>query len=162
MNRPRPARLAPADMARVGASGLRSRPLRVVLSALGIAIGIAAMVAVVGISASSREDLNRTLRRLGTNLLTVAPGESLLGAQATLPDTAESMIARIGPVQSVSAVGYISGAHTYRTDRIPAAETGSIAVMAARTDLSSTLGASVADGAWLNAATEHRTQLSRV
>jgi putative ABC transport system permease protein len=142
-----------ADVARVGAGGLRSRPMRVVLSALGIAIGIAAMVAVVGISASSREDLNRTLQRLGTNLLTVSPGQSVLGADATLPDASVAMVGRIGPVRSVTAVGYVGAAHVYRNDRIPVGETGSIGVYATRTDLVGTLGATVSDGAWLNDAT---------
>src|SRR5262249_11356257 len=80
-----PARLGPADVIRVGGAGLRSRPLRVLLSALGIAIGIAAMLAVVGISASSQEQLNRELAALGTNLLTASPGQTLFGKPATLP-----------------------------------------------------------------------------
>src|ERR1043165_1671881 len=82
----RPVRLAAADVLRVGAAGLRARPLRVLLSALGIAIGIAAMLSVVGISASSRENLDRRLAALGTNLLTVGPGQSLFGEQSHLPD----------------------------------------------------------------------------
>ena len=71
------SRLRPRDTLRVAATGLRVRPLRAVLSALGIAIGIAAMVAVVGISASSRAEIDRQLRALGTNLLTVEPGQTL-------------------------------------------------------------------------------------
>jgi len=149
----RPARLRPGDVARVGAAGLRTRPLRVVLSALGIAIGIAAMVSVVGIATSSRENLNRELARFGTNLLRVAPGHTIFGEQAHLPPESVAMIGRIGPVTSVTATGVVSGAHVYRTDRIPAGETGSISVMAARTDLLGTVGATVASGTWLNAAT---------
>src|SRR5262245_57939754 len=111
MSRLIPARLRPADVARVGAAGLRARPLRVVLSALGIAIGIAAMVSVVGIATSSKEDLNRQLARLGTNLLRVAPGQSIFGKQSHLPPEAVAMISRITPVTSVSATGAVSGAH---------------------------------------------------
>src|SRR5262249_42513860 len=148
-----PARLRPPDVARVGAAGLRARPLRVVLSALGIAIGIAAMISVVGIATSSREDLNRELARLGTNLLRVAPGQSIFGETSHLPDEVVSMIGRIGPVTSVTATGIVTGTHVYRNDRIPAGETGSIAVLAARTDLLGTVGAAVASGTWLNAAT---------
>ena len=81
---PRPGRLSPPDVLRLGAYGLRARPLRVVLSALGIAIGIAAMVAVVATSTSSRADLDRQLDALGTNLLNVAPGQTLFGQKATL------------------------------------------------------------------------------
>jgi len=81
------SRLRPSDVFRVGAAGLRSRPLRVFLSALGIAIGIAAMISVVGISTSSREDLNRTLEKLGTNLLTVSPDRASSAVRHTCPMT---------------------------------------------------------------------------
>jgi putative ABC transport system permease protein len=148
----RPARLSPGDVARVGAVGLRTRPVRVVLSALGIALGIAAMVAVVGISASSRADLNAQLDRLGTNLLTVTPGQTLFGKDAKLPKESVGMVGRIGPILSVSATGNLS-ATVRRTDRIPSGETGGIAVLAGRTDLLGTVGGRVRSGAWLNAGT---------
>ncbi|MEV8516264.1 ABC transporter permease [Dactylosporangium sp. NPDC051484] len=148
-----PARLFLTDVIRVGGAGLRTRPLRVFLSALGIAIGIAAMTAVVGISSSSRAELDRQLAALGTNLLTVAPGSDLFGGGAKLPDEAVPMIARIGPVTEVAATGRLSGLHVYRSDHIPAAQTGSISVQAAHLDLPRTVGATVADGVWLNSAT---------
>jgi len=138
-------RLAPSDVVRAGAAGLRTRPLRAALSALGIAIGIAAMLAVVGISASSRADLQRTLDSLGTNLLTVE-GEQI-------PDTATAMISRIGPVSSAAAVHKLPDTmHIYRNDRVPAEQTNGIIPYAADVNLLSTVGASVAQGAWLNAA----------
>jgi putative ABC transport system permease protein len=148
-----PARLRPSDVARVGAAGLRTRPLRVVLSALGIAIGIAAMISVVGIATSSRENLNRELARLGTNLLRVAPGQSIFGDASHLPDEAIPMVGRIGPVTSVSAIGVVRNAHVYRNDHIPVGQSGSIAVLAAHEGVLDTVGASVASGQWLNAAT---------
>ncbi|GLI01298.1 ABC transporter permease [Phytohabitans aurantiacus] len=149
-----PARLGPRDVARVGGAGLRTRPLRVFLSALGIAIGIAAMTAVVGISSSSRADLDRTLAALGTNLLTVAPGDTMLGGTATLPIESVSMISRIGPVNQVAAIGKVPDTNVYRTDKIPAAESGGITVQAAHLDLPDTVGVTLAAGIWLNAATE--------
>ncbi|MCA2216785.1 ABC transporter permease [Jidongwangia harbinensis] len=148
-----PARLRLADVLRVGGSGLRTRPLRAFLSALGIAIGIAAMTAVVGISASSRADLDRALAALGTNLLTVGPGNTMFGDAAKLPAESVAMISRIGPVREVAATGTVAGAQVYRSDRIPAAETGGISVQAAHLDLPGTVGAALADGIWLNAAT---------
>jgi putative ABC transport system permease protein len=148
-----PARLRLSDLARLGGSGLRARPMRAVLSALGIAIGIAAMTAVVGISSSSQADLDRALAALGTNLLTVAPGSTMFGEAATLPDESVSMIRRIGPVLSATATGTVADTSVYRTDRIPAGETGGLAVLAARLDLLGTIGAKLAGGTWLNAAT---------
>jgi putative ABC transport system permease protein len=150
---PGPGRLSPPDVLRLAASGLRARPLRMILSALGIAIGIAAMVAVVGTSTSSRAELNRLLDSLGTNLLTVAPGLNLSGEQATLPDESVAMIGRIGSVESVSATGLLPNAKVYRTDRIPTPESGGIGTYAVRTDLLDTVGANVAAGIWLNDAT---------
>ncbi len=148
-------RLRASDLVRLGAAGLRSRPLRAVLAALGIAIGIAAMVAVVGVSASSRAELHRTLDRLGTNLLTVGPGSKLFADEpATLPLDAPAMVGRIGPVTAVSATGRVD-AKVYRTDRIPAAQNGSIAVVASYLDLPATVGATVDRGVWLNSATAH-------
>ncbi|MEQ7125082.1 ABC transporter permease [Actinopolymorpha sp. B11F2] len=148
-----PARLRPGDVVRVGGAGLRSRPLRVFLSALGIAIGIAAMVSVVGISTSSQADLDRQLAALGTNLLTVSPGQTMFGQDATLPTEAESMIDRIGPVTSTSAVGRLGDAKVYRSDLIPEVQTGGLATYAVRLDLPDTVGAQVRTGTWLNAAT---------
>ncbi|MFJ6571663.1 ABC transporter permease [Streptomyces sp. NPDC091292] len=149
----RPARLSPRDVVKVGAVGLRTRPLRAFLSALGIAIGIAAMVSVVGISSSSRADLDRTLAALGTNLLTVSPGQTFSGGQASLPLDAEKMVGRIAPVESVSAVGAVEDAKVYRSDRIPEVETNGLGVFAARTDLRATIGARLRTGTWLNAVT---------
>jgi putative ABC transport system permease protein len=124
----------------------------VFLSALGIAIGIAAMIAVVGISTSSRADLDQKLARLGTNLLTVGPGKNFAGEDAQLPKDAVAMIRRIGPVTSASATALLQAA-VYRNDHIPEGETGGIAVLAARLDLRDTVGLRLASGAWLNAAT---------
>jgi putative ABC transport system permease protein len=150
---PRPGRLSPRDVLRLAAYGLRARPLRVVLSALGIAIGIAAMVAVVGTSTSSRAQLDRLLDSLGTNLLTAGPGLTLFGEQATLPDESVAMIGRIGSVESVTAIGQLPDAKVYRTDRIPPPQSGGIGTYAVRTDLLDTVGATVASGTWLNDAT---------
>jgi putative ABC transport system permease protein len=132
---------------------LRARPLRAALSALGIAIGIAAMVAVLGISAVSRAGLLAQIHRLGTNLLTAAPGQTLFGQDAELPTTAVPMVSRIPGVTSVSAVGVVDHATVRRTDRIDPDETGGIAVSAARLDLLRTLGGRVRSGTYLTAAT---------
>ncbi|MGP4097862.1 ABC transporter permease [Nonomuraea sp. KM90] len=150
----RPARLRLSDLIRLGGYGLRSRPLRAVLSALGIAIGIAAMIAVVGISASSHADLDRKLAKLGTDMLTVSPGRTMFGRPATLPDESVAMIRRIGPVRSATATGVVGNVHAYRNDRIPAAQTGGLSVVAAKLDLLTTVGAELGQGVWINAATE--------
>ncbi|MBF9130384.1 ABC transporter permease [Plantactinospora sp. S1510] len=150
---PAPARLHPGDLARVGLEGLRGRPLRAVLSAVGITIGVAAMVGLVGISTVSQAGLIAQIRALGSNLLTASPGTNLLGQNSTLPDGAEGMVTRIPGVTDVSAIGMVGGATVRRTDRIDPAETNGIAVQAARVDLLNTLQGTVRSGTFLNAAT---------
>ncbi|WP_350348763.1 ABC transporter permease [Agromyces sp. G08B096] len=149
---PGPSRLGIADLLRVGAAGLGGRPLRTALSALGIAIGIAAMVAVVGIASSGRVQLDRELDRLGTDLLRVAPGADLFGEATALPAAAPAMIARIGPVTDVAATGSVE-AKVYRSDLIAPEASGGIAVLTAGPELLPTVGAELAAGAWLNDAT---------
>ncbi|HEU4421944.1 MAG TPA: ABC transporter permease [Pilimelia sp.] len=145
--------MRPDDVVRVGGVGLRTRPLRAFLSALGIAIGIAAMVAVVGISASSRAELDRMLDELGTNLLTVGPGQTFFGEDSQLPKESVAMIRRIGPVTAAAATGRLADIRVYRSDRIPKVETNGLSAYAATLDLANTVGARVRSGTWLNAAT---------
>jgi putative ABC transport system permease protein len=146
------SRLLPSDLLRVGAVGLRTRRLRAVLSALGISIGIASMVAVLGLSDSSRAGLLHQLDRLGTNLLTAAPGQTLGGDTATLPESAPSALRRLGGVQRVDTVRSLD-ATVRRSDRIDPEETGGISVNAADTGLLRTLGGSMLRGRFLNGAT---------
>jgi putative ABC transport system permease protein len=148
-----PSRLAPGDVLRSGAIGLRTRRLRAALSALGIAIGIASMVAVLGISESSRADLLAQLDRLGTNLLRVAPGQSFLGEDADLPDSAGAMIRRATGVQATAATKAIADATVRRNQLIDPAQTGGISVTAADPSLPTTVGATLARGRFLDAAT---------
>jgi putative ABC transport system permease protein len=148
-----PARLRPADLLRVASVGLRTRPLRAALSALGIAIGVAAIVAVLGLSASSEAGLLAEIDRLGTNLLTVTTGQTLGGDTAALPAAAPGMIGRIGPVTEVQQTGAIPHANAYRSPHIPAVNTNGITVQAASLRLPSALSTTLACGRYLNTAT---------
>jgi putative ABC transport system permease protein len=152
-----PARLGTLDMARVASVGLRTRRLRASLSALGIAIGVAAVVAVLGLSASSAAGLNAEIAALGTNLLTVANGSGVFGNAEELPTAAPAMIARIAPVTAVASTGAVMASSNpvpaYRSPYIPVIQTNALSVHAASLNLLSTVGTSIAQGRWLNAAT---------
>jgi putative ABC transport system permease protein len=146
------SRLRPADVLGLARLGLTGRPLRALLSAVGIALGVATLVAVTGISGSSRAQLIAEIDTLGTNMLTVTPGQALSGGTATLPATAPTMVARIGPVQSAAAIGDVASG-VYRNDRIPAANTDAITVYSASTGLLRTVQGHLARGTFLNPAT---------
>jgi len=141
------------DLARLSIVGLRTRKLRAGLSALGIAIGVAAIVAVLGLSASSQAGLLNEINRLGTNLLTVTNGQSFTGVTVELPPAAPAMIGRITGVQQVQSTGIVSGANAYRNPYIPPAATNALAVQAASLDLLPVVATTVAQGRYLNAAT---------
>jgi putative ABC transport system permease protein len=148
-----PSRITPADVLRTGSLGLRTRRLRAALSALGIAIGIASMVAVLGISESSKADLLAQLDDLGTNLLRVAPGQSFFGDDVSLPESAPAMLGRVPGVQRVAAVRDIAGVTVRRNDLVDEAETGGIAVAAADPSLVDTVAGRLRTGRFLDAAT---------
>ena len=150
---PSRGRLSLSDLTRLSTVGLRTRKLRAGLSALGIAIGVAAIVAVLGLSASSQAGLLSEIDRLGTNLLTVSNGQSLTGGIAELPSSAPPMIGRISGVHQVQSTGAVSGANAYRSPYIPSVDTNGVDVQAASLDLLPVLATTVAQGHYLNAAT---------
>ncbi|GAA1796032.1 ABC transporter permease [Leucobacter iarius] len=147
------SRLRFRDALALGGNGLRARPTRVFLSALGIAIGIAAMIAVVGISTSGQARLNEEFSKLGTNLLTITPGKSLSGAETKLPPTTAGSVARLPQVSSVSAVGKLENTPVYRNEHIDPAQTGGLETGVADKDLLGTVSGELGAGTWLNDAT---------
>lgn len=147
-----PRRMSFTDLARISSVGLRTRRLRAALSALGIAIGVASIVAVLGLSASSQAGLLAQIDKLGTNMLTVTTGQDISGASVELPKTAPGMISRIGPVQQVQSTGKID-TKVYRSPLIPDVNTNALTVQATSLRLPETVRTSVAKGRFLNAAT---------
>jgi putative ABC transport system permease protein len=148
-----PGRLRPSDLGRVASVGLRTRKLRAALSALGIAIGVAAIVAVLGLSSSSQAGLLAEIDRLGTNLLSVTNGQTLTGQTAELPTAAPGMIGRIGPVTDVADTGTLAKTNAYRSPLIPSINTNALSVQAASLGLLPVLRTTLAQGDYLNAAT---------
>jgi putative ABC transport system permease protein len=145
--RPAAARLRPADLARLAAVGLRTRKLRAALSALGITIGVAAIVAVLGLSSSSAAALNAEIAALGTNLLTVTNAQ-----QAELPISAPAMIGRLNGVYDVQSTGATT-ASAYRSPLIPTVNSNALTVDAATLSLPAAAETSLAQGRFLNTAT---------
>ncbi|HEX4010233.1 MAG TPA: ABC transporter permease [Solirubrobacteraceae bacterium] len=144
------ARLPLRELFGAALQGLRTRPLRAALSALGIAIGIGAMVAVVGVSASSQAQLLATIDALGTNLLTVSPGTSFSGSTEVLPDTSVPMIGHMSNVLRDAAIYQVPNATVLRTPYVPSEETGGIGVDAAGDNLPQVMSTSMSSGHFLD------------
>jgi putative ABC transport system permease protein len=151
--RPPLSRLRAADLLPTSTIALRARAMRTALSALGVAIGIGAMVGVLGVTRSSQADLLAQIDLLGTNLLTVANGRSIQGMEVALPAPAAGMLRRVDGVERLAATAMLDGAAVYRTDRIPSVRTGALAVRATDPELLATLDGTVREGVWLTAAT---------
>jgi putative ABC transport system permease protein len=148
-----PGRLAPADLARVASVGIRTRRIRAALSALGIAIGVSAIVAVLGLSSSSQAGLIAEINRLGTNMLTVEAGQSLTGGPAKLPREAPARITLLDNVQLVADTALMENKKVYRSSMIPVGNTGGLQVRATSLNLPSVLDTGIARGDWLNGGT---------
>ena len=146
-------RLPLKDGLRVASVGLRARPLRAALSALGIAIGTAAIVAVLGLSASSQAGLLAEIDRLGTNMLTVEAGQSLTGGDADLPVEAPERITHLGDVEQLAHTALLKEAKVYRNPMIPVGNTAGLQVRATSLNLPSVLDIGVEGGSWLNEGT---------
>jgi putative ABC transport system permease protein len=146
-------RLSPRDSLRVACVGLRVRPLRAALSGLGIAIGTAAIVSILGLSASSQAGLLAEIDRLGTNMLTVEAGQSLTGQETRLPLQAPGRITLLGNVRVLAHTGRMKNEKVYRSSAIAVAESGGLQVRATSLNLPAVLGTGLARGAWLNAGT---------
>lgn len=144
--------LKPGDALRTGLIGLRYRRVRAGLSALGIAIGVAALVAVLGITRSSQSALLAEIDQLGTNLLTVTNGQTLNGQEAELPVTATPMIRRIAGVERAAPTAILTSARVYRSDKIPVFDTGGLAARAADPALLAVLGGTLMQGTFISAA----------
>jgi putative ABC transport system permease protein len=152
--RPTPPRLHLSDLARLAVVGVRTRKLRAALSALGVAIGVAAIVAVLGLSSSSAAGLNAEIAALGTNLLTVENGsQSASGQPAELPLAAPAMIRRLPGVLAVQSTGTVNAVNVYRSPLIPSVNTNALTVAAASLALPATAETSIAQGEFLNPAT---------
>jgi putative ABC transport system permease protein len=146
-------RLRANDALRVTSIGLRARPLRAALSALGIAIGTAAIVAVLGLSSSSQAGLLAEIDRLGTNMLTIEAGQSLTGQEVPLPREAPGRITLLEHAEQVAHTALIRSKNVYRSRLVPVTNTGGLQVRAASLNLLSVLKTRLARGAWLNPAT---------
>ena len=146
-------RLRPEDGLRAASVGLRARPLRAALSALGIAIGTAAIVGVLGLSSSSQAGLLAEIDRLGTNLLTAEAGQRLTGGEARLPLEAPARITHLDDVHQVAHTGLMKDEHVYRSSMIPAGNTGGLEVQATSLNLLPVLETGIARGNWLNEGT---------
>jgi putative ABC transport system permease protein len=150
---PSSTRLRLEDLAGLASVGLRTRKLRAALSGLGVAIGVGAIVAVLGLARSSQAGLLAEISQLGTNLLTVTSGQSLAGGPAELPLTAPGMISELPGVTAVQYTGAVQNVDAYRSPYIPSVNTNALLVAASSLGLPAVAGTSVAAGSYLNSAT---------
>ena len=64
------------ELLRLALSRLRSSRLRAALTMLGVIIGVASVVALVGVGQGTTSNITSRLAGLGTNLLTITPANN--------------------------------------------------------------------------------------
>lgn len=138
------------DALALGWLGVTRRPGRAVMSATGIALGIATLALVTGIPASGQADLDRRLTALGTDVL-VAQASSATDDPPQLPIDAAAMVRRIGPVKAASAVANLDK-RVLRTDLAEPNQTVGIVALAATPDLVGVVRGTVGSGTFLSPA----------
>ena len=147
-------RLTPADLARTAWLGIAGRPQRTVLAALGVALGIAALIALTGVSASNRAHLLAELDALGADLAVVTPATAGDQPAVPLPESAPEQVARQDGVERVGVFETApEGLSVYRTDLVPETETNGISVSVARPDVREAISAELSSGRWFDDAT---------
>ena len=141
-------RLKIKDLFFVALYGVRARRGRAALTSIGIGIGIAAIVAVTGISASGRADLLATLESLGTNLIKASPQAGFFGTQEKLPDGVVGMVERIGPVEEVTSTTQ-TDLIVRRSDFISKFEGGGISTIVTSPELLQVVGGNLIEGRFI-------------
>ncbi|QOZ31411.1 ABC transporter permease [Bradyrhizobium sp. CCBAU 53421] len=66
--------MSPVENLRIATRALRANKLRSALTALGIIVGVAAVVCMVSVGAGAQAEVSEKIRTLGANLLLVLPG----------------------------------------------------------------------------------------
>ncbi|WP_433676282.1 ABC transporter permease [Microbacterium gorillae] len=146
------SRLRSSDLAGLAFHGVRAHPMRAVLSGLGIAIGIAAMIAVIGISTSSQALVQQRLAEIGTNMLTITAGKDFLGNETKLSPDAVPRVRHLDGVAEASWTSDVK-VHVYRSPAVPTGATGGLVVRVADQRLPETVGATLAQGSWFTSVT---------
>ena len=141
-------RLKIKDLFFVALYGVRARRGRAALTSIGIGIGIAAIVAVTGISASGRADLLATLESLGTNLIKASPQAGFFGTQEKLHDGVVGMVERIGPVEEVTSTTQ-TDLIVRRSDFISEFEGGGISTIVTSPELLQVVGGNLIEGRFI-------------
>jgi putative ABC transport system permease protein len=106
------------ELLRLALSRLRTSPLRAALTMLGVIIGVASVVALVGVGQGTTSNITASLDSLGTNLLTVSPSsqESTLtledaeaiatldGVSAVAPESSTSQAVAAGAESTTTTI----------------------------------------------------------
>jgi len=146
--------LRPADLLRTAGLGVTSRPQRTALSALGVALGIASLVALTWAAASNQAELLRQLDEQGADLAVVSPTLGPDNQPIPVHDAAPEMIARVHGVAQIGVLEHPpEGLGVFRNELVPPQETNGLTVAVARPNLFDAVGAELAHGRWFDDAT---------
>src|SRR5204862_6541458 len=92
-------RMSLFELVRLALSRLRTSRLRAALTMLGVIIGVASVVALVGVGQGTTSNITSRLASLGTNLLTISPTGGSSAHPLTLDDSAA-----VAKIEGVAAV----------------------------------------------------------
>ena len=141
-------KLKTRDLFFVALYGVKARRGRAAMTSIGIGIGIAAIVAVTGISSSGKADLLATPESFGTNLIKASPQAGFFGSQESLPEGVVGMVERIGPVEEVTSTSR-ANLLVRRTNFISEYEGGGISTVVTSNELLEVIGGNLSEGRFI-------------
>jgi putative ABC transport system permease protein len=141
------------DLVSVAIGGLLARKVRTLLLLMGPVIGVAAIVAAVGLTDSAKGDLKRKVAQLGTNLITATAASSFGSQKPKLPADAVKRAEQVDTVEKVSAVVQLTDITVSPYEKARKKyETTPIPVLAADTRLPYVLEVPMVSGRWISRA----------
>ena len=151
------------DLVRVAMVGLLARKVRTLLLLLGPMIGVAAIIAAVGLTDSAKGDLKAKVAELGTNLVEASASSSFGGQNPTLPRDVVERAMTVTSVRSVAPIVELSNiiVTPYEEAR-EKYETVPIPVVGADENLPVVLEVPMVSGRWINSFDEGSNARSAV
>ncbi len=140
------------DLISVAFGGLLARKVRTVLLLMGPVIGVAAIVAAVGLTDSAKGDLKAKVAQLGTNLIEAKAASSFGSQNPTLPKDAVRRAEQVKTVEKVASVVQLTDIIVSPYPQAKAKyETTPIPVVATDTRLPNVLEVPLTSGRWITA-----------
>jgi ABC-type antimicrobial peptide transport system permease subunit len=150
----RPSRVVgAADLLREAVAAVLAKPTRLLITGSGTALGIAALVAIAGLTTTAATQIVSRLDGLAATEVVVAPAPPAAGQPQTnvLPWDAEARLSRLNGVVAAGTLTRLDAAGAVRTRPSPSSEALQVDLVSASPGLLDAVRGAMAAGRWFDA-----------